>query len=226
MLGGMPLGNPDDVTVRFLREARDARRILCESRRVIQTLLKHHGMERPSDTFLILDEHTDYIAMTAIIEECEFLCTKESARILQVSDGGLPVFCDPGAALLRRAEERGWTVEVLPGASALDVALVRSGLNGPFYFAGFPPREKDERRRFFQALGRRSETVVLYETPYRAQKLLEELRGSLPAGEKVFVGIDLTSKHEQILRFRLGERVRPLPKGAPVFMIERGSRQR
>lgn len=223
MLAGMPLGNPDDVTVRFLREAAGARRIICESRRVAQTLLKRHGIDRPADDFLVLDEHSDAKVRGQIIEECEGLTAEGdcAARLLQVSDAGMPIFCDPGAELLAQAEERGWTVEVLPGASALDVALVRAGLNGPFFFAGFPPREKEDRRRFLHVLGRRSETIVLYETPYRTDRLLDELRGAFSPSEKVFVGIDLTSNHEQILRFRLGDRGKALPRGAPVIILER-----
>lgn len=224
VLAGMPLGNSDDVTLRFLSLARSADVVVCESRRTAQTLLKRHGIARPDADFLILDEHSSE-------EDVQDLLGQISAmqQVLLVSDAGMPVFCDPGSAMLVKAEQRGWRITVLPGASALTLATVRAGINGAFFFAGFPPRETAERRRFFQGLGKRAETVVFYETPYRTAKTLEEMKQALPGSEKVFVGIDLSGENERVFRFRLAEAERvakQIPKGAPVIILDRTREER
>jgi 16S rRNA (cytidine1402-2'-O)-methyltransferase len=131
--------------------------------------------------------------------------------------------------MLVKVEQRGWRITVLPGASALTLATVRAGINGAFFFAGFPPRETAERRRFFQGLGKRAETVVFYETPYRTAKTLEEMKQALPGSEKVFVGIDLSGENERVFRFRLAEAERvakQIPKGAPVIILDRTREER
>lgn len=224
VLAGMPLGNPDDITLRFLAVARSADLVVCESRRTAQTLLKRHKIIRPDEDFLILNEHSSEDDLFDLLGRIS-----KGQRILLVSDAGMPVFCDPGASLLAVAEQRGWPITVLPGASAMTVALVRAGINGPFYFAGFPPRETADRRRFFQGLGRRPESVVFYETPYRLPKTLDEMEKALSGSEKVFVGIDLSGENERVFRFRLheaGRLTKQIPKGAPVIILDRMKEER
>ena len=219
VLAGMPLGNTFDVTIRFLKAAESADLIVCESRRVAQTLLKRHSIVRGDDDFAILNEHTGDDELQHLFTRC-----RQLQRIVLVSDAGMPVFADPGRKLLELAEQTGFRITVLPGASALTVALVRAGINGAFYFAGFAPQESQSRRRFLADLAKRKETVVLYETPYRLKKLVEELSTEFSADEKVFVGIDLSSDNEHIFRFRLKQAntvTGRLPKGAPVLIIDR-----
>lgn len=219
VLAGMPLGNSDDVTIRFLSLARSADAIICESRRTAQSLLKRHGIVRPDDDFLILDEHSTEEDIQDLTQR-----VSELKQVLLVSDAGMPVFCDPGSAMLVKAEQLGWKITVLPGASALTLAVVRAGIHGAFFFAGFPPREAAERRSFFQGLSRRKETVIFYETPYRLPRTLDEMKQVLSGGEKVFVGIDLSGENERVFRFRLkeaGRVAKQIPKGAPVIILDR-----
>lgn len=220
VIAGMPLGNFDDVTVRFLNFGQSADLIVCESRRVAQTVLKKHKIERPDQDFLILNEHTTEEQLESLIHQC-----RQKAEILLVSDAGMPVFCDPGVNLIEIAEAESWQISILAGASALTLAVVRAGINRPFYFAGFAPRETKDRKNFLQDLSRRQETVVLYETGYRTVKLLEELGQLFAKDQKVFVGIDLSSDNEKVFRFQLSElakfKSKISKKGAPVIIIEK-----
>lgn len=220
VIAGMPLGNFDDVTVRFLNFGRTADLIVCESRRVAQTVLKKHKIERPDQDFLILNEHTTEDQLQSLIHQC-----RQVTEILLVSDAGMPVFCDPGTDFIEMAEQEGWRISILAGGSALTLAVVRAGINRSFYFAGFPPQEAKNRRSFLQDLSRRKESVVLYETGYRTVKLLEEISQLFAKDQKVFVGIDLSSDNEKVFRFRLSElsqiKNKISKKGAPVIIIEK-----
>src|SRR5207237_4033408 len=128
-----PIGNLEDVTLRVLRELREAEVVLCEDTRGTQILLRRHGIRARLVSY---HEHNE-AARTA--EMLPRLLAGE--RVALVSDAGLPAISDPGARLVRAALEAGLTVTVCPGASAVETALVASGLVGDRYqFLGYLPR--------------------------------------------------------------------------------------
>ena len=128
-----PIGNLDDVTLRLLAELRDADVVLCEDTRHTRGLLERHGIEA---RLLSYHEHNEAARTAELVPRLQ-----AGERIALVSDAGLPGVSDPGARLVRAALAAGLDVTVLPGPSAVETALVASGLVAEQYrFLGFLPR--------------------------------------------------------------------------------------
>src|ERR671932_1966491 len=131
-----PIGNLEDVTLRVLRELAEADLVLCEDTRYTRRLLERHGIRA---RLLSYHEHNE-AARTA-----QLLPRLSSERVALVSDAGMPGISDPGARLVAAALDAGVEVTVLPGPSAVETALVASGLVGDRYlFLGFLPRKRGE----------------------------------------------------------------------------------
>lgn len=217
-LVGMPIGNPKDITLRALETLASADLLLCEERKTASKYYKSWNIPFPRDSHFLLNEHTT----TTELEDIKAAVLQARSTVL-ISEAGMPVFCDPGRELLLWARSRGVMVDVVPGPVALTVALVQAGVGmDGFYFAGFPPREKEERESFFRGLKGFQKPVAFYETPYRTGKVLEELHRNLPAKKKVFVVVGATMDNESILECEaesLPVKGRSLPKGPPVFIV-------
>src|ERR687887_39796 len=128
-----PIGNLDDVTLRVLDELRSADVVLCEDTRHTRVLLERHKI---SARLLSYHEHNEAKRTAELLPRLQ-----AGERIALVSDAGLPGISDPGARLVRAAHEAGVPVTVLPGPSAVETALVASGLVADRYqFVGFLPR--------------------------------------------------------------------------------------
>ncbi len=129
-----PIGNLDDVTLRLLEELRSADVILCEDTRHTRVLLDRHGIAGAK--LLSYHEHNEAKRIAELLPRLE-----AGERLALVSDAGMPGISDPGARLVEAALERGVPVTVLPGATAVDTALVASGFAADRYqFVGFLPR--------------------------------------------------------------------------------------
>lgn len=162
-----PIGNLEDITLRALRVLKEVEVVACEDTRRTGLLLKHYGIPTPT---LRLDQHT-------VGRARELLAPYR--YVAYATDAGTPGISDPGAELVRLALEWGWRVEALPGPTALIPALVASGLpTHRFTFEGFLPKGGRERRERILALAREGRTAVLYESPHRLRKTLEDLLGS------------------------------------------------
>ncbi len=185
---GRPIGNLDDITIHALKILKESKIILTESIRSLTTLLNYHKVDYFNKEIYVYDEHK-----VKFEEIKETLLGYDS--ISYVSDAGLPVFMDPGNQLIQFAKEYSYTIQVIPGVSSLGVALVYAGINEPFYFAGFPPREKHLRYQFLKNLNQFN-VVVLFESPHRNKKLLEELREYLRNDWKIYVFVNLTTANE------------------------------
>ena len=130
-----PIGNLDDVTLRLLEELRSADVILCEDTRHTRVLLDRHGIAGAK--LLSYHEHNEAKRIAELLPRLE-----AGERLALVSDAGMPGISDPGARLVEAALERGVPVTVLPGATAVDTALVASGFAADRYqFVGFLPAE-------------------------------------------------------------------------------------
>jgi 16S rRNA (cytidine1402-2'-O)-methyltransferase len=192
-----PIGNLEDVTLRALRVLREADLVLAEDTRRTRVLLERHGIvQRPRS----LHAHNE-AARTR-----EVLAALEAGRVVAlVSDAGTPLVSDPGSRLAAAVLGAGHRIEPVPGPSAVLAALVASGLPAtPFAFLGFLPRRAGARRELLARWREREETLVIFESPRRLGATLAELAEAL-GDRPVCVARELTKRHEEIARGRLGE---------------------
>jgi 16S rRNA (cytidine1402-2'-O)-methyltransferase len=188
-----PIGNLEDVTLRVLRELAEADVVLCEDTRRTRVLLDRHGVTaRKLMSFHRLNEAARTAELLPRLEAGE--------RIALASDAGLPGVNDPGARLVAAAIEGGLPVTVLPGPSAVETALVASGLVGERYaFVGYLPRRDAERTRLWDEIGAWAWPVVAFESPKRLPTSLASLAAADPE-RPVAVCRELTKRFEEIVR--------------------------
>ncbi|MFI5260583.1 MAG: 16S rRNA (cytidine(1402)-2'-O)-methyltransferase [Candidatus Paceibacteria bacterium] len=186
-----PIGNLEDITLRALRTLKEADVIYAEDTRVISKLLARYEIQKPLQR---LDAATESKKADDIIERLE-----AGERVAYVSDAGTPGISDPGTRLVAQVREQapGVKIEAIPGASALTAALSIAGIDTTaFTFLGFLPHKKG-RQTALKGLGESEIPVVLYESPHRILKLLEELRALEVS--RVIVARELTKVHEEVI---------------------------
>lgn len=187
-----PIGNLADITHRAVEVMRQVACIAAEDTRHTRKLLAHYGISTP---LVSLHEHNEAQRAPALIERM-----LRGDDVALVSDAGTPLISDPGYKLVQAALEAGIEVVPVPGASALLAALVGAGLPPhPFYFGGFLPRRRSERRRLLEALRPLGATLVFYEVPHRLQQTLSDLAQLFPE-RRAAVARELTKVHEEFLR--------------------------
>jgi 16S rRNA (cytidine1402-2'-O)-methyltransferase len=192
-----PIGNLEDVTLRVLAELRGADVVLCEDTRRSRILLDRHGIESRLVSYHQHNEAGRTVEALARLERGE--------RVALVSDAGLPGVNDPGARLIADAVAAGFPVTVLPGASAVETALVASGLVGDRYqFIGYVPRKAGELRALAAELARWPHPVVAFESPRRLQTSLAAFAEAMP-GRPAAVCRELTKRFEEVVRGTLAE---------------------
>jgi 16S rRNA (cytidine1402-2'-O)-methyltransferase len=210
-----PIGNLDDVTLRVLAELRAADVVLCEDTRHTKTLLARHGIE--GARLLSYHEHNEASRTAELLPRLE-----AGERVALVSDAGLPGVSDPGARLVRAAIDAGVPVTVLPGPSAVETALVASGLVGERYqFVGFLPRGEKGLADLWSELGTWPWPVVGFESAKRLPATLRSLASAEPERE-VAVCRELTKRFEEIARgtaAELAERFSEPPKGEIALVL-------
>ncbi|WP_202796972.1 16S rRNA (cytidine(1402)-2'-O)-methyltransferase [Pedosphaera parvula] len=195
-----PIGNLEDMTLRGLRTLRECDVIAAEDTRRTGQLLKHFGISKPMISYFQFNE------------------AKRSEEILQrlargekvalVTDAGTPGISDPGERVVQAARSGGFRVEAVPGPCALVAALTASGLpTDEFHFIGFLPHKSGQRRKQLEAVKDFAGTLVLYESPYRIEKLLNELN-EIFGERQVVLARELTKKFEEFLT------------GTPVQLLE------
>jgi 16S rRNA (cytidine1402-2'-O)-methyltransferase len=192
-----PIGNLDDVTLRVLDELREADLVLCEDTRRTRILLERHAIEARLSSY---HRHNEAARAAQVLE-----LLRGGERVALVSDAGLPGVNDPGARLIATAVEEGIEVTVLPGASAVETALVVSGVASDRYqFLGFLPRRASELRALGAELASWPGAVVAFESPRRLPASLGVLAEELP-GRRGAVCRELTKRFEEVARGRLEE---------------------
>lgn len=192
-----PIGNLEDMTFRAIRVLKEADVILAEDTRTSGPLLKHFGIDKKAYSH---HQHNEHKAVPEIIR---FL--KEGKTVALISDAGTPAISDPGFYLVREAIKEGQPVECLPGATAFVPALVNSGLpSDNFVFEGFLPVKKGRQTRF-KKLAAEERTIILYESPHRLLKTLEEFIQYLGADRQASVSRELTKLFEETVRGTLEE---------------------
>jgi 16S rRNA (cytidine1402-2'-O)-methyltransferase len=210
-----PIGNLEDITLRALRRLREADLVACEDTRRTGRLLAHYEIRKP---LVAYHKHSEERLAPKLAERAR------AGTVALVSDAGTPLVSDPGYRLLGACIEAGVEVEVLPGPSAATTALVASGLPADeVVFLGFLPRKGRERREIVERIARESSTFVLFESPYRLAKTLEEM----PAEAPVAVCRELTKLHEEVFRGVAGEAARRFAaegtRGEIVLVVRGGT---
>jgi 16S rRNA (cytidine1402-2'-O)-methyltransferase len=211
---GTPIGNLEDVTLRVLRELAEADLVLCEDTRRTRILLDRHGIEARVASY---HEHKEAERTAQMLPRLE-----AGERIALTSDAGLPGVSDPGARLIFAALEAGVQVTVLPGPSAVETALVASGLVGERYqFVGYLPRGGAARGALWEELARWPHPVVAFESPRRLPASLASLAEAMPE-RPVAVCRELTKRFEEVIRGTATEvaaRVTEPPKGEITLVL-------
>ena len=212
-----PIGNLEDVTLRVLAELATADVVLCEDTRHTRGLLERHGIRA---RLLSYHEHNEAQRTAALLPRLE-----AGERVALVSDAGLPGVSDPGARLVRAALDAGVDVTVLPGASAVETALVASGLVAEQYrFLGFLPRGESKLAALWDELRGWPWPAVAFESPQRLPATLRSL--AAPDAERgVAVCRELTKRVEEVVRgtaVELAERFSAPPKGELTLVFGPG----
>src|SRR3954451_1557756 len=187
-----PIGNLEDITLRALRTLKECDVVAAEDTRHTGQLLKHFNISKPLLSYFQFNEAR---RSEEIIDRL-----KRGEKVALVTDAGSPGISDPGERVVKAAIAAGLRVEAVPGPSALVAALTASGLpTEEFHFIGFLPHKSGQRRKALERLQQFTGTLVLYESPYRIEKLLGEIKETLP-GRVVVLGRELTKKFEEFLR--------------------------
>jgi len=196
-----PIGNLEDITLRALRTLRECDLVAAEDTRRTGQLLKHFGISKPLLSYFKFSEARRSEQLLERLSRGE--------KVALVTDAGSPGISDPGERVVRAAINAGYRVESVPGPCALVAALTASGLpSEEFHFIGFLPHKSGQRRKKLESLKDMPGTLVLYESPYRVEKLLlelEEVFGARP----VVLARELTKRFEEFLR------------GTPLELLER-----
>ena len=210
-----PIGNLQDITYRAVKTLSEVDLILAEDTRVSITLLKHYDISTQMDSYHMHNEHRK---TQGIIEKL-----KNRTTIAIISDAGTPGISDPGFLLIRACIENEIPVECLPGATAFVPALVQSGIpSDRFLFEGFLPHKKGRTKKLSQ-LAMENKTLVLYESPHRLLKTLEDLCEHFGEETMASVSRELTKIHEETNRGTLSSiknhYSNKKPKGEIVIVV-------
>jgi 16S rRNA (cytidine1402-2'-O)-methyltransferase len=213
-----PIGNLEDVTLRVLAELAVADVVLCEDTRHTRGLLERHGIKA---RLLSYHEHNEAQRTAELLPRLE-----AGERVALVSDAGLPGVSDPGPRLVRAALDAGVDVTVLPGASAVETALVASGLVAEQYrFLGFLPRGEKKLEALWEELRGWRWPAVAFESPQRLPSTLRSLAAA-DAEREVAVCRELTKRFEEVARgtaAELASRFAAPPKGEITLVLGPGA---
>jgi 16S rRNA (cytidine1402-2'-O)-methyltransferase len=187
-----PIGNLEDITLRALRTLKECDVIAAEDTRHTGRLLTHYGISKPLISYFRFNEARRSEEIIGRLRRGE--------KIALVTDAGTPGISDPGERVVQAAIQAGFRVEAVPGPCALVTALTASGLpTDEFHFIGFLPHKSGARRKLLENLQACPGTLVLYESPYRIEKLLIELAEICPT-RKIVLARELTKRFEELLR--------------------------
>jgi len=187
---GTPIGNLGDLSFRALETLRQADVIVAEDTRHTRRLTGRYEVATP---MLSCHKFNEVQRAGQIIARI-----RDGQAVAMVSDSGMPGISDPGSRVVALCREAGLPVTAVPGPAAVTTAVALSGLGGQgFVFAGFLPRKSGGRRRELERWKTAGLPVVLYESPYRLVRLMDEIEAALGADRLVFVGRELTKKFEE-----------------------------
>lgn len=192
-----PIGNLEDITLRAINVLKESDLILAEDTRVTGKLLNHFGIGTKMMSYHKFNEHK---VLNSIIDKIS-----EGLKIALVSDAGTPSISDPGFLIVRECIKKNISIECLPGATAFIPALVNSGLpSDRFYFEGFLPQKKGRKTRI-EFISTLNYTIILYESPFRLVKTLEQLAAVFGENRRASVSREISKIFEETQRGSLVE---------------------
>jgi len=206
---GLPIGNIQDISLRALETLKKTNYLICEDSRMFNNLwskLMQFGLvEKFTGRIRFINDFNEYKALPKVIDELEY---EESAVL--VSDAGMPLISDPGYKLVSEGVSLDWEIEVVPGPTAESAALAVSGLpTDKYLFLGFLPKTGGKRMTLLKNVKTMQDlqkfTVVIYESPVRTEKILEEIVKVFGSEVKVCLTVDLTKISQKIIRGNLAE---------------------
>ena len=211
-----PVGNLEDMTFRAIRVLKEADVILAEDTRTSSVLMKHFEIETPLVSHHKFNEHK---SLSSVIGKI-----KSGQTVALVSDAGTPAISDPGFLIVRECIRNGIDVECLPGATAFVPALVASGLpNEKFCFEGFLPQKKGRETRL-KELASEQRTFIIYESPHRLVKTLEQFSEFFGENRNISVAREISKKFAENVRGTVAEVLAHFtqkePKGEIVIIVE------
>ena len=213
-----PIGNLEDITRRAVRILQEVDFIISEDTRTTGKLLKHLEISKPSYAYHIHNEHKTVDNLVKRI--------KSGMNAALVSDAGTPGISDPGYLLVSKGIEENINIESLPGPTAMIPALINSGFpTDRFIFEGFLPHKKGRQTRF-KELAAENRTIILYESPHRLLKTLNQVAEFMGTDREVSISRELTKIHEETLTGSIDEMIVHFTENPPrgeIVMIIRGA---
>ena len=187
---GTPIGNLGDISLRALNVLKNVSLIACEDTRQTKKIMSKYKF---TNNLISFNKYNSQIKTPKIIKEL-----KLGKSLALVSDAGMPSICDPGEELIKEAKSNGINIICIPGPCAALTALVASGLpSSKFTFEGFLPKKKSEREKIILEISKSDKTTILFESPHRLKKLLNELKELIGGEREIQVSRELTKKFEE-----------------------------
>ncbi|MCS7053628.1 MAG: 16S rRNA (cytidine(1402)-2'-O)-methyltransferase [Ignavibacterium sp.] len=214
------IGNLEDISFRAIKTLKNSDFIICEDTRISSILLKQYEIKKD---LVSLNAFNEKDKIKYLIERI-----KSVKNVSLISDAGTPAISDPGSVFISECLKSGIDIIPVPGASALLSALVVSGLKiNSFIFEGFLPQKKGREKKL-KELASEKQTIIVYESVYRVEKLLLELKKFMP-DRYIIVCKELTKKFEDVWRGYPDELIKMIPKnkikGEFVFIISEKEKQ-
>ena len=211
---GTPIGNLEDITLRAISTLQNVDLILAEDTRNSKKLLSAHNIDTKMMSY---HEHSNEKETKRIIS-----LLLDGKNLALISDAGTPTISDPGYGLIRDCIKKEIKIIPIPGASAITTAMSVSGLpSDSFTFFGFLPQKKGRIKKIKELL-KVDNTIILFESPFRLEKTLNQLKEYL-GNRSVVVGRELTKLYEEIIRGNLEDVIKYFSKsnvkGEIVIMI-------
>lgn len=186
-----PIGNLEDMTYRSIETLKNVDIIACEDTRQSKKLLSHYGISKHTISCRARNEINSSAGIIKLLQE--------GKDVAYVSDAGTPGISDPGSILVRAARDAGFRIIPIPGASAQTALASVGGFKGKaVLFEGFLAQKSGKRKKRLRELLDREESFVIYESPYRIEKLMTEL-SELEPERNLIIGREMTKIHEQFV---------------------------
>ena len=187
---GTPIGNLNDISSRAINILKNVSLIACEDTRQTKKITSRFEINNRLISF------NKYNSLSRIPKIISFL--KEGKSVALVSDAGMPSICDPGENLVKNVKKHNLQTICVPGPSAALTALISSGFSASkFIFEGFLPKKKNEREKILSEISTNEKTTILFESPHRFYKLLNELKDYCGGQREICVSRELTKKFEE-----------------------------
>ena len=192
-----PIGNLNDITYRAIKVLKDSDIILCEDTRISKRLLDKYSIDKPLYSYHIHNEHK-------VVEKyIQYIISGKKVSL--ISDAGTPGISDPGYLIIRESIKKNIEIDCLPGPTAFVPALINSGISSDkFVFEGFLPKKKGRMSRI-EFLKEEKRSIILFESPHRIKRLIEELKAVFGGQRLVSISRELSKIHQENIRGTLDE---------------------